>query len=46
VRPVVEGVINDALNAWFEEHPGEAKVIVGKVIQARRRAKPRARRAR
>src|SRR5437588_9572219 len=34
VRPVVEGVINDALKAWFEEHPGEAKVIVGKVIQA------------
>jgi DNA gyrase subunit B len=34
VRPVVEGVINDALKAWFEEHPSEAKVIVGKVIQA------------
>jgi len=34
VRPVVEGVINDALNAWFEEHPGEAKVIVGKVVEA------------
>jgi DNA gyrase subunit B len=34
VRPVVEGLINDALNAWFEEHPGEAKIIVGKVIQA------------
>jgi DNA gyrase subunit B len=34
VRPVVEGVVNDALKAWFEEHPGEAKVIVGKVIQA------------
>jgi DNA gyrase subunit B len=34
VRPSVEGVINDALNAWFEEHPGEAKFIVGKVIQA------------
>jgi DNA gyrase subunit B len=34
VRPVVEGVINDALNAWFEEHPGEARIIVGKVIQA------------
>ena len=34
VRPVVEGVVNDALNAWFEEHPGEAKIIVGKVIQA------------
>jgi DNA gyrase subunit B len=34
VRPVVEGVINDALNAWFEEHPAEAKIVVGKVIQA------------
>jgi DNA gyrase subunit B len=34
VRPVVEGVLNDALKAWFEEHPGEAKTIVGKVIQA------------
>ncbi|WP_315722956.1 MULTISPECIES: DNA topoisomerase (ATP-hydrolyzing) subunit B [unclassified Bradyrhizobium] len=34
VRPVVENVLNEALAAWFEEHPGEAKVIVGKVIQA------------
>jgi DNA gyrase subunit B len=34
VRPVVEGIINDTLNAWFEEHPGEAKIIVGKVIEA------------
>jgi DNA gyrase subunit B len=34
VRPVVEGVLNEALAAWFEEHPGEAKIIVGKVIQA------------
>src|SRR6202047_5132947 len=34
VRPVVENVINEALAAWFEEHPSEAKVIVGKVIQA------------
>jgi DNA gyrase subunit B len=34
VRPVVEGVMNDALQAWFEEHPSEAKVIVGKVIEA------------
>ncbi|HEV3397046.1 MAG TPA: DNA gyrase subunit B, partial [Xanthobacteraceae bacterium] len=34
VRPVVEGVINDALKAWFEEHPSEAKIVVGKVIQA------------
>ena len=34
VRPVVESVINDVLNAWLEEHPSEAKVIVGKVIEA------------
>jgi DNA gyrase subunit B len=34
VRPVVENVISEALQAWFEEHPSEAKIIVGKVIQA------------
>ena len=34
VRPVVESVMNDGLNAWLEENPGEAKTIVGKVIQA------------
>src|SRR4051812_43374655 len=34
VRPVVENVLNEALAAWFEEHPSQAKEIVGKVIQA------------
>ncbi|RJF74733.1 DNA topoisomerase (ATP-hydrolyzing) subunit B [Rhodopseudomonas palustris] len=34
VRPVVENVLNEALAAWFEEHPSEAKTIVGKVIEA------------
>ena len=34
VRPVVENIINEALQYWFEEHPSEAKVIVGKVVQA------------
>ncbi|MBN8960315.1 MAG: DNA topoisomerase (ATP-hydrolyzing) subunit B [Rhizobiales bacterium] len=34
VRPVVENVINEALAAWFEEHPTEAKIIVGKVVEA------------
>jgi DNA gyrase subunit B len=34
VRPVVENVLNEALATWFEEHPAEAKVIVGKVIEA------------
>jgi DNA gyrase subunit B len=27
-------VLNEALAAWFEEHPAQAKEIVGKVIQA------------
>tara|TARA_B100000212_G_scaffold151820_1_gene114274 strand:+ start:18111 stop:20591 length:2481 start_codon:yes stop_codon:yes gene_type:complete len=34
VRPVVESLINDLLSNWFEEHPAEAKMIVGKVIEA------------
>jgi len=34
VRPSVEGIVNDMLNAWLEEHPSEAKTVVGKVIQA------------
>jgi DNA gyrase subunit B len=34
VRPVVEAYINDALSAWFEEHPSDAKIVVGKVIEA------------
>jgi DNA gyrase subunit B len=34
VRPAVEGVVNEALGAWFEEHPAEAKTIVGKVVEA------------
>src|SRR6266705_2318625 len=34
VRPVVEGVMNEALQAWFEEHPAEARAIIGKVVEA------------
>ncbi len=34
VRPVVEGLVNDALGRWFEEHPMDAKKIVGKVVEA------------
>ncbi len=34
VRPVVENLTNDGLGTWFEEHPAEAKLIVGKVIEA------------
>jgi DNA gyrase subunit B len=34
VRPVVESLISDALNAWFEEHPAHAKTVMGKIVQA------------
>src|SRR5690606_15597987 len=34
VRPVVESLVNDGLGTWFEEHPAEARVIVGKVVEA------------
>src|SRR6185437_3455519 len=34
VRPVVEGAIIDQLTAWFEPHPAEAKMVVGKVVEA------------
>lgn len=34
VRPVVESVVGEKLSEWFEEHPGEARKIVGKVVEA------------
>ena len=34
VRPVVESLVNDALSTWLEEHPSEARQIVGKVVEA------------
>ena len=34
VRPVVEGVVLEQLGRWFEEHPAEARGVVGKVIEA------------
>jgi DNA gyrase subunit B len=34
VRPVVESVVLDQLGAWLEQHPSEAKQVVGKVIEA------------
>ncbi len=34
VRPVVENVVNEKLGSWFEEHPQEAKTVIGKVIEA------------
>jgi DNA gyrase subunit B len=34
VRPAVEGLMNEKLQEWFEEHPQEAKTIVSKIIEA------------
>src|SRR5579859_740879 len=34
VRPVVESIVGDKLQQWFEEHPAEARKIVGKVVEA------------
>ena len=34
VKPVVETAVGDQLGAWFEEHPKEAKAIVGKIVDA------------
>ncbi len=34
VRPVVEGLVNEALGTWLEEHPAEARTLIGKVVEA------------
>ena len=34
IRPVVEGLMNEKLGQWFEEHPAEAKIIIGKICEA------------
>ena len=34
VRPAVENLCSEGLAQWFEEHPVEAKQIVGKIIEA------------
>lgn len=34
VKSIVESVMNDALGQWFEEHPGEGKQIVRKIVEA------------
>ena len=34
VRPVVESLVADKLGQWFEEHPGETKAVLGKIVDA------------
>ena len=34
VRPVVENIVGDKLGQWFEEHPQEARMVIGKIVEA------------
>jgi DNA gyrase subunit B len=34
VRPAVENLVQEGLASWFEEHPTEARAIVGKIAEA------------
>jgi DNA gyrase subunit B len=45
VRPAVEGLINEMLGVWFEEHPQDARVVIGKIVEAAQ-AREAARKAR
>ncbi len=34
VRPAVESLMNEKLSEWFEEHPTEARMVIGKIVEA------------
>ncbi len=34
VRPAVENLVGEKLAEWFEENPAEARIIVGKIVEA------------
>jgi DNA gyrase subunit B len=34
VRPAVESLLSERLAEWFEENPGPARIIVGKIVEA------------
>ena len=34
VRPVVESLIGEGLDQWFEEHPSDAKKVISKIVEA------------
>jgi DNA gyrase subunit B len=34
VRPVVESYVYEKMTQWMEEHPQEAKIVIGKIVEA------------
>jgi len=34
VRPAVESVVGEMLDRWFEEHPQDARKVIGKIVEA------------
>ncbi len=34
VRPAVEALVGEKLGQWFEENPAEARIVVGKIVEA------------
>ncbi|MFN3613602.1 MAG: DNA topoisomerase (ATP-hydrolyzing) subunit B [Rubrimonas sp.] len=34
VRPAVESLVHEKLSEWFDEHPAEARAVVGKILEA------------
>ncbi len=34
VRNVVEGIVYSALNKWLEENPNDAKLVIGRIVEA------------
>jgi len=45
VRPIVESLIGEGLDRWFEEHPADARKVIGKIVEAAQ-AREAARKAR
>ena len=34
VRPIVESIVGEGIDRWFEEHPADARKIIGKIVEA------------
>ncbi len=34
VRPIVEGIVGEGIDRWFEEHPADARKVIGKIVEA------------